>query len=363
MRRSKSPIVTPKGRELLGCLPLSLLALLRIGCTRDRLTSTRVCDTSDGEQFTFRTTYACKTGPRGRWAIHHKTVRLSTANPTRPSPSDTDPQLRSHSRQGGYITQGPMENPLMDEIERLVLDSTPVADTPNAGPSTNNAIVVPPSNTSKRQRLKMLANLVLSGSPFSTPQQQQPPRRSGEPSSPTTPTPAPPGGPSSRRTSLDTYAFSLISPPSSPQASEEINGAVAYGRLDGLSGREVSACGLFHHHHHPAHYHNQYVQQNGGTGKRFWTRIWLGLYSPTSSATSQGVEGKRVSSGRRRYGHRVLEEELVVGRQGEYWWDDVLPLDGEEGELVDDEACFVDASDTVGFGASYCPLTSQQLTK
>ncbi|KAG8899403.1 hypothetical protein FRB99_006748 [Tulasnella sp. 403] len=180
-----------------------------------------------------------------------------------------------------------MENPLMDEIERLVLNST---TTPTGPPS-------------KRHRLRMLANLVLSGSPFGVQQQRQQQQHhvAGGSSGPTTPTHthAPLPHTASARSSLDTHAFSVISPPSSPQASGEVNGAVA---------RQASACGLFHPH----------------DGRRFWTRIWLGLYSGAA------VDKRRHA------------------RIGEGWWDGG-PLDGEEGELVDDEGCFVDASDTVGF--------------
>jgi F-box and WD-40 domain protein 1/11 len=34
----------------------------------------------------------------------------------------------------------------------------------------------------------------------------------------------------------------------------------------------------------------------------------------------------------------------------EYSYDDLLPLDGEEGELIDDEACFIDVHVVTGIG-------------
>lgn len=77
--------------------------------------------------------------------------------------------------------------------------------------------------------------------------------------------------------------------------------------------------------------------------RRFLSRILAGLSTAPASPTVHVAKGK----GRRK-------------AQASYYFDarsDLgLPLDGEEGELIDDEGCFVDARETIGMGEDRLPV-------
>jgi len=67
---------------------------------------------------------------------------------------------------------------------------------------------------------------------------------------------------------------------------------------------------------------------NAPTNKRIFPKLWTALGSPKDNSTRLKRKGKGKS-------------QVYDG-----YFD--LPLDGEEGELVDDEACFVDIPKTIG---------------
>jgi hypothetical protein len=69
--------------------------------------------------------------------------------------------------------------------------------------------------------------------------------------------------------------------------------------------------------------------------QRILPRLWTALSSPTKEA---GIRFKRKGKGK-----------AVSSEPSEEY-----PLDGEEGELVDDEACFVNLPTTIGLSSSLC---------
>ncbi|KIO24106.1 hypothetical protein M407DRAFT_77366 [Tulasnella calospora MUT 4182] len=163
----------------------------------------------------------------------------------------------------------------------------------------------------------MLTSFLSNGSSSSS--SSHPTARSGE----VDPEPADASLPRSLRhvQSFETSAYSVIGIPTSPKADQEFNGL---GRTGAIDGPDAAACRLFK----PLPPQPQQPYQHSTPRKIFSKIFGIG------NGGNGSVRGK--------------SKRVSIRRDADV--DDAdYPLDGEEGELIDDEACFVDAKEVSGF--------------
>ena len=191
-----------------------------------------------------------------------------------------------------------MDNPLRDQIERLVF--SPQTPAPTSIPTATAHQGQTPSAVERRATRFRVLNSILTSNASGTGSMSSNPASGAQ------------GNPRDRVLSIqsfETAAYSMVAPPSSPDASQELNGLARVGLPDG-STKTLSTPGA--------------KGQTASGPRRIFSRIFSGL---------GGSAGKDFK-----------------GRRKTLYYDPDYPLDGEEGELIDDEACFVDASQTRGFG-------------
>lgn len=223
-----------------------------------------------------------------------------------------------------------MDTPLMDEIERRVFFRSPPAHQQSfhsglptiSRPQAHGHPSYHPPAT-RNGRLRMLTSFLSTGSSSSS--SSHPTARSGE----VDPETADASLPRSLRhvQSFETSAYSVIGIPTSPNADEELNGL---GRTGVMDGSDAAACRLFKPLPPPQPQH----PYQHSTPRKILSKIF-GI----GNGGNGSVRGK--------------SKRMSLRRDADV--DDAdYPLDGEEGELIDDEACFVDAKEISGFGKLAC---------